>query len=254
MAKCSQFGIMAICAVLCSTCLQHCTGFEQLNNEIEKVHWYKSRGTNVGSLYICLPSVCTAKCNCRRQHHTKVVTISMIGAKFRRKPISCMEHVPGTQPSNCFGIAAVPLLFWWLFWNNRLQLAQYCDISHLEAISWLKPSRWHSYHQRTFGEFHWPVQSSKGITQSCMEWCANSREFWQFSEHSRIPTWSRYIQWCWWFRELNRKSCAWFWGCYSHQLGLLSTGTSLHGRQCKMSEAMAESVSQCNFYGDSKIF
>ena len=97
MSKCSQFGITATCAVLCSKHLQHGTSIEQWNFQIEKVHKYMCRGPYEGSLYICMPSVCIANCDHHRQHHIMVVTMCMIGAKFRSKPISCMEHVPGAQ-------------------------------------------------------------------------------------------------------------------------------------------------------------
>ena len=107
-----------------------------------------------------------------------------------------------------------------LLQNNISQPAWYCDISHLEAISRSTPSRWHSNCQRIFGEYCQFAQISRRKSQSCMKQFWNSKELWQFSEHRRVPTWNRYIRWLQWFRELNKKSCAGFWGSYSHQLSI----------------------------------
>ena len=142
----------------------------------------------------------------------------MNGAKFRHKTISCMEHIPGAQPINGFGIAKLPMLFQWFFRNKMSQTAPSCDISLLQITGGVMPSRWHSNCQVPFGEFCQAAEISERMTQSCTEqsWC--SIEFRWLSKCCWILMWNMYAQWLWKSRELGKKFSAGFWGSYSHQL------------------------------------
>ncbi len=84
--------------------------------------------------HFCVPSVCITKCIGFRQVATQMISTRQIRPQPRTQSYPCKEYLPGTQFDDWVCISSVPLLVWWLLWDDTSRRT-WCFQHHLLAAT-----------------------------------------------------------------------------------------------------------------------
>ncbi len=134
LASSVAFCIVAICPAQCHPSPQLFVSAGGWDVEAWAIQLNSSRVQYEACAHFCMSSVCTTKCIGFKQVATEMVSTCQISPQPRTQSYPCKECLLGTQFDDWVCISTVPLLVWWLLWDDTSWWT-WCFQHHLLAAT-----------------------------------------------------------------------------------------------------------------------